>query len=174
MWILISHCKVATSSRETGPCLISSTSLCDSPQVQQPKASPPRRHGGAKIIHPAAQSCSKSFTADAVSTFRAALLTRLPSLPSVIPRVSDSGCSQAPIRPRSHIERRGRVIPNSLPIQNLINGQLSEPRRIKPHPCILWLPGQAAASIEIPSQTPPDTTPTSALTPYSPRALTQQ
>lgn len=105
----------------------------------------------------------------------AALLTRLAFLPSVIPRTPESGRSQASIRPKSHIEGRGRVIPNSLPIQNLINGQLFKPRRIKPHPCILWLPGQAVVSIEIPSQTPPDThAAPPPYSPYSPRATPQQ
>lgn len=93
----------------------------------------------SRSFTPPPKVCTKSFTE---STYCAALLTRLLSLTSVIPRVPDTGRSQAAIRPRSHIERRVRAIPNSLPIQNLINGQLFQPGESNPTPAFCGSPGK--------------------------------
>lgn len=126
----------------------------------------------SRSFTPPPKVCTKSFTE---STCCAALLTRLPSPPSVIPRVPDSGRSQASIRPRSHIERRGRVIPNSLPIQNLINGQLFQPGESNPTPAFCGSPGKLLRAEKYPSQTPPYTTPTfRTIAVFHPRATTQQ
>lgn len=92
------------------------------------------------------------------SIYLVVLRTKLPSVTSIISEGPDSGRSQASIRPKSHIERRGGAIPNSLPIQNLINGHLFKPN---PTPAFCGSPGKLLRTLKYPSQTPSCTTTTS-------------